>query len=164
MYSSVADVRNAVAPGVIGRDDPATAGTLNEDQITDAINEADSIVDLHVSARYTVEQDPADTSVAKAPFRYMSRNIAAYLITLTYRRTKAVDERDPVELRYRETMAMLVAIRDGNLDVPGATPADSATSEQVFVYNQYEGKMFYPQDMGLGPSPSELNRLWLGSW
>lgn len=163
MYSSVTDVRNAVAPGPISRTDPATAGSLNETQIIDAITEADGIVDLHVGNRYVVTQDPVDTTVAIRPFRYWSRNIAAYLATLSQRRSKPVDENDPVRLRYVETMGLLLQVRDGTLDIPGATAVDTADAgDEVFVYNQYDGKLFGMADFGLRYSPNGETPLWPG--
>lgn len=167
MYSSVTDVRNAVAPGLISRDSPASAGSLNEDQILDAIREADSIVDLHVRSRYIVDQDPADPTVAIAPFRYWSRNIAAWLATISLRQTKPIDENDPVRLRYQQTMEALLSVRNGTLDIPGATPADTANADDsVFVYNQYTGNLFGPGDFGLAPAAgSERPLVWGGnSW
>lgn len=164
MFASVQDVRNALAPGVTAREDPATAGSLNEDQIIDAIREADAKVLMHVGNRYTVDQDPSDITVAIAPFRWWSRNIAAYLATLSHRRSKPVDENDPTRLRYVETMAELVAVRDGSVDIPGATPIDSGdTADGVFVYNQYEGRLFAPEDLGLGYSSRPDAPLWWSS-
>jgi len=163
VYSSTDDVRYAVAPGSVGRDSPATAGSLNDEQIIDAINEADSIVNLHVAGRYVVEQDPANVAVATAPFRYWSRNIAAWMATLSQRLSKPVDVNDPVRLRYIETMALLVKVREGNLDIPGATPVSpSTTGDDVFVYNQYEGHLFGLNDLGLSHSPLPETGLWLG--
>jgi hypothetical protein len=58
VYSSIADVRNALAPDGSSTD-PATAAGLSDDQVTDAIHEADGIVDSYIGSRYAITQDTA---------------------------------------------------------------------------------------------------------
>lgn len=150
MYSSIADVRNALTPGA-SADDASTPSGLQDDQITDAINEADAIVDAHLAMRYAINQDDVDPLVAEAPVRWFSRDIAAYLATLTFKRNKDVVVDDPARLRYRMVMDILVAVRDfkANLNL---TPVGGEDSAGVDYINLYEGPLFDLYDFGLGVS------------
>lgn len=153
MYSSANDVRKALTPGGSAADTSTAAG-LDDTQIEDAIAEADSTVDAHLRSRYTIPQDPDNVAVAVAPVRWWSRNIAAYLATLTFRRNKDLTEDDPVRLRYNQTMALLIAIRDGkaNLSLPPVVDG-AGTGTDITVINQYEGTMFGLEDFGLSAQP-----------
>jgi phage gp36-like protein len=163
VYSSIADVRNALAPDGSSTD-PATAAGLSDQQVTDGIHEADGIVDSYIGSRYAIAQDATLPAVAVSPVRWWSRTIAAYLLTLTFKRNQDVIEDDPVRQRYAEVMKFLEMVRAGTLDLP-LTPVDNDTAD-VFVQNQYEGDLFTPAHFGLAPGqrvrwPGEL---WPGVW
>lgn len=147
-YSSIVDVRNALTPGA-DASDQTTASILEDSQIQDAINEADSVILAYIGADYSVPQDPNDTLVAVAPVRWWSRDIAGFLATLTYKRNKDVTTDDPVRLRYNMVMSMLTAIRDGkgSVDLPPADP--DAGDGDVTVINLYTGDLWGPADFGL---------------
>lgn len=163
MYSSPADVRNALAPGASEAVD--TAASLADDQITDAIKEADGVVDTYIYALYGIPQDPDNLDVAIFPVRGWSRDIAAYLATLTFRKSKDMEENDPVRLRYNQVISLLQKIADGelqpNLPQP-ATPPDGYGSQGAFVYNLYPGKLFTAADVFLPPSKHGCYPDWYG--
>lgn len=158
MYSSVLDVRNALTPGAVSTDN-STAASLGDAQITDAILEADAKVDTYLPAGYTVPvqtvsqgDPPADVSVAHNLIRFWSRNIAAYLATLTYKKNKDVVADDPVRLRYEMTLEDLKQVRSGVI----LLPTDASTADDISylsIYNQYDGTMFAPEDFDLATVP-----------
>lgn len=160
MYSSVFDVRNALTPGA-SSSDATTASSLSEAQIVDAINEADSRIDGYLPADYTVPMQeiqqstedplPPPQEVAHNLIRFWSRDIAAYLATLTFKRNKDVSSDDPVRLRYNMAMSDLEKVARGILVLPpDATPGDEVGN--VFIANQYEGRMFGLEDFDLTTS------------
>lgn len=167
MYSTVTDVRSALFPGAGAEptEDKTTAASLPNEQIVDAINEADSTVNTYLSVpgdrKVTMEND-----AATQPVRYWSRNIAAYLATLTFRRGKDLGQDDPVRLRYTATIGLLTAIRDGKTGNP-LEPADPAPgSGGIEVFNQYDGNLFSPDDF-FGPVTRHSNypgptKIWPG--
>lgn len=127
-YSTVVEVRNALAPAPpdSGWDDGAqpdnsyltgTAADLPNEQIEDAIAEADSTIDSYIGANYIVPviNDITGTPypMTPHPLDYWSRNIAAYNATLSYRGNQDVTLTDPVSLRYTKTMADLVKVQSG---------------------------------------------------
>ena len=183
MYCTVFDVRTALTPGASQSGTSgkaATAASLADWQIEDAIAEATGTVSSMLS-RYAVTEteqqvitgidvdgDPttAPDTVAPYPVRAWTRNIAAYLATLTFKQNQDLKEDDPVRLRYIMTMGQLQAVHDGALDIPDLEPSEEV-NQGVHVENTYEGQLFSPEDFlltpeGVVPSP---NVLWpLRGW
>lgn len=155
-YCTTNDVRLALSP--LGEPD-GTASTLTDPQIEDSIDEAEAVVDTYLSARYTITtfevEDTTDPNnilvytVAPVPVRGWTRNIAAYLAALTYRRNKDLSEDDPVRLRFNMTMGLLKDVRDRNSDL--SLPVVVADQQGVHVENLYEGTLFGPEDLALQP-------------
>lgn len=141
MYSSPADVRFALAPGG-AEDSPDTAAGFSDLQLIDAIKEADGVIDTYLNALYKIPMDPDLPEVAVYPVRAWSRDIAGYLATLTYRKSKDMAEDDPVRLRFLYIMDILNKILEGLLK-PNLPPQDDGTESQgAFVYNLYGQKLF----------------------
>lgn len=157
-YCTSRDVRLALA-SVSKFSEKATAAELSDEQIDDAIAEAEGTVDMYLSKRYTV---PLNTTLTQAtapqPVRGMTRNIAAYLITLTHQMGKDLDESDPIRLRYAFTMEALRAVRSGEANLPEEFPGIEAESG-VFVGNLYEGDLFDLQDFNLGYAGTNAQRV-----
>lgn len=170
MYSTVVLVRNAISPAPGGSEwddsqqpDPATptntAADLSNEQLTDAITEADSKIDSYIGGRYVtpVINDGSGVPYVSIPhpLDYWSRNIAAYLATLTYSKRQDFSDEDPIARRYNATILDLVAVRDGKagLSVPENVTATSDAAVGTVV-NQYYGQLFGPSDFDLSPVPS----------
>lgn len=159
-YCTVRDVRLALAP-LSEWANPATAASLTDGQIEDAINEAEGLINLYVSARYQVPVIEVEQSndaeppvmvavdVAPDPVRGFTRNIAAYLSALTFRKNKDLPEDDPIRLRYRLTLDALTMIRDSKADLPDDFDLPTGGDSGAAVFNLYEGTMFSMSDMGL---------------
>lgn len=176
MYSSRTDVRSALFPGAdsgMPTEDKSTAASLPNLQIDLAIQEADSIIDtyLGVPSSHSVPRDPDDDTVAVTPVRYWSRNIAAYLATLTFRKGKDLGRDDPVRLRHDDTIALLAMIRDGKTANPLPDPVDpnaaagDAVGMNLYKTDQPGGGLFSPSDF-FGPTrPSPIfgqHKIWPG--
>lgn len=159
MYCTVRDVKNALAPVETTQ---GTAVSVNDEQLVDAINEADSIIRSMIGLIYSIPTGttpvvpatvpPSTWSVAVEPVRYWSRDIAAYLATLTYKRNQDVSQDDPVRLRFNLAMQALLAVRNGDSQLP-FPPAElpEGWDPGVAVFNMYEGNLFTAADFGLYP-------------
>ncbi len=169
-YCTVRDVRVALTPNGVG-DNSGTAAELEDWQIENAITEAEGVVSSYIASRYTIyseeveELNPEDPEevwlsvVAPEPVRSWTRNIAAYLAALTYRRNKDLTEDDPIRLRYTHTMENLVAVRDGRMDLD--LPGTEVDTSGVHVENLYTGDLFGLEDVGLGYAGSgQAQRYW----
>lgn len=153
MYSSPADVRNALTPGA-DEADQTTAASFANAQIEDAIKEADGMIDTYLSGRFGIPTDPDVPTVAVYPVRAWSRDIAAYLATLTYRKSKDLQPDDPIRLRFLWVIDVLEKIAAGDLtpNLPQPeTPPDGYGPQGAFVYNQYSGKLFTMADVFCPP-------------
>lgn len=153
MYSSAQDVREALSPGG-STSDPGTPASISENEILSAISEADGIIDGYVGSRYTVPEDLTVGGVAVSPIRWWSRTIAAWLVTLTYRNQQDVPPDEPIRLRYEQTIAFLVQVRDGLMDLTSLDDITDDSVDQVFVENLYSNKLF----------PTEPSTKKQGSW
>lgn len=155
MYSSVFDVRNALTPGA-DTADKSTAAGLTDAQIEDAIAEADAVINAYCSDGYivplmdvTISEDPlVVASLAVQPLRFWSRDLAAYLATLTFKRNKDVPENDPVRLRYTMIMEMLRMVRAGKMNLPLDATPDTGPGT-VSTHNLYTGNLFGAEDFEL---------------
>ena len=162
-YCSVRDVRLALTPSADAAS-AETASSLPDWQIEDAILEAEGVINTYVLARYTIPTGEVTESnqgtppilsqvvVAPQPVRGWTRDVAAFLATLTFRKHKDLPEDDPVRLRYAMVLKMLEDIRDFKSTLPGGAfpPSDVDDDQGVHVENLYTGKLFGPEDFGLG--------------
>jgi phage gp36-like protein len=145
VYSSVADVRNAISPEGSATD-PSTAASIAEARIVDAIAEADAVLDMFIGARYTIAMDTSLTpNVAKGIVRWWSRTIAAYLITLTFKKNQDIPDEEPIKIRYQMVMDLLTQVQKGDLDI-NLIPVDGNDGSDVFVYNHFTGDLWTKEE------------------
>lgn len=157
MYSTPQDVRTALTPGG-QQSDLSTGASLADEQINDAIAQADTIIDSYLGLLYVIptsevpvegSEPPTTVTVAPFPVRYFSRDIAAWLATLTFKRNQDIPPDDPIRLRYNMTMNLLQRYSDGTAVLPNppfTAPGGGADSD-VGVYNLYDTALF-GQDIG----------------
>lgn len=168
-FCTVGDVRAALAPGG-DQADTSTAASLPDWQIEDSIDEAEDTIRAYTQAYNIVPmeitvsdpENPTNTPpfmVAPNPIRRWTRDIAAYLATLVFRRGKDLPEDDPIRLRYTRVMSLLADVRsDANiLDLP---PVAGSSGSRVEIFNLYEGTLFGPEDMALTASSQDVQRIW----
>lgn len=159
-YCTVKDVRTALTSGAAKEN----AASLEDWQIEDAISQAEGTVDSYLSMRYLVpvptmeieEDDPnlpgnvIINTIAVAPIRYWTRDLAAWYCVLTHRMSKDISEDDPIRLRRNEAIELMTAVRDRKANVPiPVIPADENGQDGLEIFNLYEGTLFGPEDQGL---------------
>lgn len=145
-YTDPTDLRLALAPA--GDTGPATAASLTDAELADAIGEAQQEVDARLSDQYGV---PFADGAVPALVAQVTRDLAAFKATLVHRRGNPLDSRDPVWLRYEHALSLLRQMGRGEVDLPGV--ADTASSGEAAVVNPYEGTLFGLSDFGLGVRP-----------
>lgn len=157
-YSTPTLVRAALVPGGGAQPDDGsngkTAAMMSDDELQGHIDEADARIDSYLAQRYALPiASPAPTVLAN-----VSRDIAAYLATLAFRKNKDLTAMDPVYLRYSDAMAWLKAVGLGQIVIPGLGGAtgDVSTGEAGTPLNGYTGDLFGTSDFDL--------RVPLGNW
>jgi len=127
-YCSVQDVRIALAADGLN-DGTNTAADMSDNTLTDAITEASAVVDSYVGGPYS------DTDTVPSMVVYWTRDIAAFLATLTWRKSKDLTVMDPVYLRYQLTLDRLMGIATGTTAMP---------SDQLPTSDPYAGTVINP--------------------
>lgn len=119
--------------GVLTLDPEAPLGTaaeLGDPALTEHISAAAAEVDASLCARYQVPFDPTPRLVGD-----ITVAIAAYLATLTYRRTVDLTEKDPVYLRYQWAKELLAKLQSGELDLPEENGIEPSSQRGQHVVN-----------------------------
>lgn len=157
-YSTPAMVRYALVPSATDPEDvPATptntAADLTNEQLNDAIAEADSLIDGYIGRYYAVPVELDPLGNVPSPIGYWSRTIAAYLATCTYRGSLDFSDTDPVARRYKDVLGALSDVSKGvlGLQIPDNTSGNAATGAGHAI-NPYRGQLFNPNDFDLGPA------------
>ena len=119
-YCAPADVRQVLAPDGDASHDTATAASLSDAELLVAIADASAQVDASVGESYPTPFDPVPVLV-----RGLTRDVAAYLATLTYRRGNPLADDHPVALRYARARALLTDIATGRLSIEAGTVENS---------------------------------------
>jgi phage gp36-like protein len=136
-YVTLAQVRDALAPSGSLTPGVATAASLSDAELTSAIADAQTEVDARLQG---YSPAPFDVSAIPPIVTRITRDIAAYLATLTFRQGDPMLPDHPVSLRYAAAQALLTAIAKGTMEAPGA-PVDSsgvAEEQTAAVINPYE--------------------------
>lgn len=142
IYATVNDVREALAPeGDFAN--TATAASLNDAQLTDALVEASSEVDGSVRGA------PFAANAIPPIIQGIVRDVAAYLATLTHRKGVELPADHPVALRYKRAESLIAAAASGKLDL---TQTSEAGGGEPFVQNSYSGDLFDLETLGIGPA------------
>lgn len=140
-YATPETVRQALSPE--GDTSSATAASLTDEQLNDAISEATAEIDSMVKGAPFA--DNAVPTVVSA----IARDVAAYLATLSLRKNVEVPNDHPVALRYKRAEALLAAAAKGQLDLSGQA---ESTDGEPFAINPYSGNLWDLDTLGIGPS------------
>jgi hypothetical protein len=155
-YSTPAMVRKAILPssdGSVPNPLSHTAADLSDPELSDAIAEADSMIDGAIGGIYAVPVQPDGTGNIPHPIDYWSRNLAAYIATLGFRGSQDFTDTDPIARRYTMTKDAMNMVATGKASLP--IPRQSGGSSQVGVdpaYNPYAGDLWTPDDFAIGPA------------
>ena len=133
MYTTVDAVRMVLAPLTPDATFPNpvdSAAGLSDEQLNDAISQAEAKIDSYLGARYAVPVAPIDPTVPTVfpePISSWAADIAAYRATLTWLRNMPLEPTSPIYLRYADTLRDLTTARDGKsiLDLPPSTPVNT---------------------------------------
>lgn len=155
-YSTPEMVRKALvssSDGTVPDTLTHTAADFSDAQISDAIAEADALIDGYLGGFYATPVAQSGTPLAiPHPVDYWSRNIAAYTATLTHRGSQDFSDQDPIYRRYVATMEALKAVSAGKmtLQIPTNTTATSGGMAGP-AYNPYAGTLFTVDDFDVNP-------------
>jgi phage gp36-like protein len=139
-YCSIDDVRLALVQDGASSD-TNTAADMDDGTITDAIAEASTIVDTYIMGPY------APTDTVPGVVTYWTRDVAAFLATCTWRKSKDLAAFDPVYLRYQQALGRLAGIPLGLTALPpGQSPT---TSFNGAVANVVEDTLVWPWNYDL---------------
>ena len=143
-YTDASEVRKVLHP-TADQTDTGTAASLSDAQLGEAIEEADQEVDGALGSLYATPFSPTPPLLAR-----VSRDIAAFLATLTHRKGSPIDRDDPVRLRHDRAQQILGQARAGQFDVSDVAPVD--TERESAVVNPLYGdtSLFSLSDFGLG--------------
>jgi phage gp36-like protein len=146
VYATANDVRLAVA-----RDPsrPNSTADLGDDQLNEAIENAQSQIDGYLRGRYTLPFEEPYPALVKS----LTIDIAAYLAGLNWYQETELLASDPLALRYARAIALLKDISVGDIDLDtgdGGGPAVDSGGGLGAPINPYSGSMFGLSDFGLG--------------
>lgn len=145
-YCGAVDVRRALTGSAqaggpnSGQPPTNTAADLDDTTLQDSIEEASSTVDAYIDGPYVVGTDDIPKMVI-----FWTRDIAAYLATLVWRKAKPPATNDPVVLRYNHAMAMLQGVAEGTITLVG--PAN--VEDQPTIVNLFPRGLFNQSDFNL---------------
>ncbi len=148
-YTDPSEVRKVLDPksdGTAATADPGTAASMSDAQLGEAIEEADQEIDAVLGGVYQVPFSPTPPVIAR-----ISRDIAAFLATTTFRKNDPMDRDEPVVRRHDRAQQMLGQARQGQYDVSDVAPV--STERESAVVNRRESDMFSLSDFGLVVRP-----------
>lgn len=143
---------------------PGTAAALSDQDLQDAIDEAQSEVDGKLADRY------GPLLPFAAPPKIViniTRDIAAYLATLTARKGDPIQPGDPVQLRYNRAQGLLTQAANGQIELPtpdGAVGSEETPVPTVAVNNPTDGALWTERDFSLTQVPAGVNSLTTWAW
>ncbi|MGH3503713.1 MAG: phage protein Gp36 family protein [Nocardioidaceae bacterium] len=150
-YSTAAQVRQALVPtsdGSVPEVPTHTAADYSSAQLEQAVTEADAMIDDHLRRRYQV---PVAQTPVPAPLPFWSRDIAAYLATLSFRGSLDFTDNDPIYRRYSIALNALKAVMKGDmaLDLPPAEGGGAGVPGAGAPVNPYTGDLWRPRDFDI---------------
>lgn len=129
LYAPVADLREILNGTDSGT---GTAAQLTDAQLTLALQSASSRISIYAGGIYDSSSPGA---VPPDLFHDLALDIAAFLATATYMKSKAIPPTHPVWLRYQAAQQMLADARDGKLRLDAAV-VGSVGAESGHVNNR----------------------------
>lgn len=139
-YCDVASVRlalNITSDGSIAENSIWSAAGLTDEQIGDAIQEAMVVVDSYVTV---------DADAVPGRIKYLTRSIAAYYATLSFRVSKDLTDTDPVIRRYNSAMDLLKGLRTGATTPLPPPVGGPDTATDVGAINPYDDNLWSASD------------------
>jgi phage gp36-like protein len=140
-YCSVDDIKNRIPnETLIGlTQDDSSATAPDDTKITNAITDADAKIDFYLAKRYEVPFASVPGAI-----KLISIDITRYNL---YKRKYDVEFPESVSDSYNEAIEMLKQIRNGEINLLGATMQDDASEEFTVLTNIDEDDIVYDKDM-----------------
>ncbi len=133
-YSTLADLKKAIPEAnLIAITDDENLAVVNEGRVTQAIEDADALIDTYLRGKHTVP-----LSTVPVPIRRASVDLATYYL---YSRRMEFEPTESMQNKYKEHVRFLEAVRDGkNLlndiesaaNTGGIYKTNKTSSSQVF--------------------------------
>lgn len=143
-YLTPAELRTILNPDGDDTDEGSAAG-MSDAQLQVALDDAQAEVDGKLAARTTV---PLATPLPRL-IRSLVADIAAYLATLTDRRSDPMGADDPVRLRYVRAAKLLDELAAGRHPLPSPLSEADWANQSSAAVNPYDGQMMTPADAGM---------------
>jgi phage gp36-like protein len=165
-YTNEQAVRLALAPD--GDPSVATAASLDDPALQDAITEAQQEIDSRLAGRYPVPFGRAGTPYPDVPpiIAMVARDFAAWNATLTASRSMPIPDGHPALRRYQRAEARLQDLVSGKAELAqtaaeetAGMPAETPTSG-ADVENSYSGDLWSLDSMSIGAG----SRTWPFGW
>lgn len=125
-----------------------TAAGLSDADINEAITEAQQEVDGRLSDKYTTPFTSPPAIVVS-----ITKNIAAYLATLTYRRGNPIQTTEPIALLYTRAQNLLAQIVSGAFPLQSPTDGSDEAATGPAVSNPTDGDLWSENDFRLIQQP-----------
>ncbi len=107
-YSTIDDIQKNIPEDIlIQLTDDTNSGMVDQSVVDEAIAWADNVIDDHVRGKYPVPLNPIPDTIKK-----ISVDLAVYFL---YSRRFDTDVPEGIQLRYKNTMAMLDKIQKGKI-------------------------------------------------
>lgn len=159
-YTTEQQVRLALAPD--GDTSQATAASLTDTAIQDAITEAQDEIDSRLAGRYPVPFGRAGTAFPDVPpiVWMIARDFAAWNATLTFFRSNPVPDGHPALRRYQRAEARLQDLVSGKAELAQTAAEEAAgmaaetPTSQADVENAWDGDLWTSDDLSIGPGDS----------
>lgn len=143
MYCSVDTLRNALRG--TSQDGEGTAAELDDSQLEDAIIQASSIVSSYAGVDYETDQFNVAVNVPQL-VRSLGIDFSCFYATMIYRKGKAIDQYDPVYLRYQLAKSIISDLVSGKIEANPGKP-NEAPEHQGRAMNTVPS-IFQPKDSG----------------
>lgn len=139
-YCSVDDIKARVPEAIlIGlTQDDSSATSVDETKISDAIGDGDGLIDFYLASQYEVPFSPVPAII-----KNISISIARYNL---YKRKYDVEFPEAIQRSYEEATELLRTIRDGEIEIVGATRQDDASRDFIVATNIEEEDIVYNDD------------------
>lgn len=160
-YTTPDEVRTVLS--FAGASDTKSASGGTDAQLIAAIEDARVEIDARLAVRYpTPFDDPNNPEMHPVPpvIKRINRDMAAYLVTLTFLRGAPMPDGHPVGLRNASATKLLndIATDKVTLTLPGALQEDQQaelSAGGAAVVPAYAGSMFSPGQYGIFPNVTE---------
>lgn len=141
-YTTPAAVREVLAAAPTTTTDGQTAASFDDESLIQAIRDASGEINGYLGGRYATPVVPVDGEYSPVVV-WMATSSAAWYATLTHRKSKDIEDDDPVQRRRTAVMKLLEGVSKGDIDLPLPPPT---VVGDTGAFNLWEGELFDHRD------------------